>query len=122
MIRMISESDLKNKLKRKHGISGNEQDELIEDILSDTIDHYLAIVNQLSDQAITTVPQKHSFIISDVASIRYVRRGSEGMEVERVDGYQAHYQSAKHDFDSYLGIMEKEYKSNGRESGRVTFY
>ena len=122
MIRMISENDLIKKLKRKHDIIGDVQDELIEDVLDDTISHYLAIANQLSDDEVKSVPKKHSFIISDVASMRYVRRGSEGMEVERVDGYQAHYQSSKMDFDSYLGIMEKEYKSNGRESGRLTFY
>ena len=122
MMPMLNENELREKLKRRHDIMGDEQDILINDIIDDAISHYLAIANQLSDDAITTIPEKHAFIISDVASMRYVRRGSEGMEIERVDGYQAQYQSSKSDFDSFLGLMEKEYKTDERNQGRMTWY
>lgn len=122
MILMIDREALKEKLKRRHGILDDLQDDLLDDIIEDTMMHYLAIANRLSDDAVDTVPIRHSFIIADVASIRYIRRGSEGMEIERVDGYQATYKPSESDFSAYYDILDSEYSSDSENSGRLTFY
>lgn len=120
----VNKSEVLEKLKRRHSIIDENQDDVLNDIIDDTISHYLAIANQLSGETKEEVPERHTFIITDVASKRYVRRGSEGMEVERVDQYQAQYSSPVSDFDEYMLILENEYMPNedSEKKGKVTFY
>lgn len=124
MAMTVSKDDVLKKLKRRHSIIDDNQDDVIRDIIDDTISHYLAVVGQLSVEVkVDKVPEKHEFIITDVASKRYVRRGSEGMTVERVDQYQAQYASPVSDFDEYMGILQAEYAPvDDLREGKVTFY
>lgn len=105
------------KLKRRLGIENNLQNELLLDLIADAQDHFKLITSIPYD-----VPEKYKFIIVDVASKLYNRKGSEGMSQESVDGYSAHYIASV--FDEYLPYLEKEFNlcEDKREKGRVFFY
>lgn len=124
MIVQINKLEILEKLKRRHGIVGNLQDELLTDFIDDTVDHYLAIASDLAGVVKEQVPSGHSFIITDVASKRYIRRGSEGLTIERVDQYLAQYEEPTKDFAEYLSIMQNMYedKKDAGDKGRVVFY
>lgn len=120
----INEIKVLEKLKRRHGIVDALQDELLEDIIEDTMAHYLAIAGEVAGVAVEAIPVDHSFIIVDVASKRYIRRGSEGLTIERVDQYQAQYEEPSKDFAEYMsiiiGVFKKPDVDNGK--GRVILY
>lgn len=124
MIIPLDEQKVLEKLKRRHGIVGNEQDVLMMDFIEDAMAHYLAIASDLAGELKENVPAVHSFMIVDVASKRYIRRGSEGLELERVDQYQAKYGSPSSDFEEYMSILAVMYEKNDETGGkgRVVFY
>lgn len=119
----INKLEILEKLKRRHGITGKLQDELLTDFIDDAIAHYLAIASDISGAVKEYVPDNHSFIITDVASKRYIRRGSEGLTIERVDQYQAQYEDPAKDFGEYMQILNSTYgteEAGGK--GRVVLY
>lgn len=120
----INRIEVIEKLKRRHDIVDNLQDQLLEDIVEDTINHYLAIADGVAGIRVGSVPASHSFIITDVASKRYIRRGSEGLKLERVDQYQAQYEEPEKDFSEYMSMIITMYEPDGEDTsrGRVVFY
>lgn len=100
----INKQEIIEKLARRHGTEGIEQQYFFEDVVDEVISYYLAIANNISAEDIKEVPEDHSFIIRGVASKQYNRRGSEGLEQEQVDGYRAKY--VKNDFDEYMSFIE----------------
>lgn len=119
---MVNKTEIIEKLKRNQGIKDDSQDELLNDIIDDAIAHYMAIASRLEGSRVIEVPEDHAFMITDVASRRYVRRGSEGMNSESVDGYQATYSEAERDFSAYIDLLEDRYSEGRENEGRVTFY
>lgn len=117
----INKDEIIERLKRRHGIEDDIQKEFIEDVVDEVIAYYLAIANDVSDKAVTEVPEQHSFIIRSVASKQYTRRGSEGLEEETVDGYRAKY--AKSDFSEYEAFIVTEHKpkDDDKTGGKVVF-
>lgn len=106
-----------DKLKRRLGIKDTIQDELLKDFLHDAEAHFRLITGAHS------VHSRYEFIIINVASKLYNRKGSEGMSQERVDGYSAHYVASL--FDEFMPLLEKEfdlYDDDKRERGGVMFW
>lgn len=117
----INKQEIIDKLKRRHSIVDDEQDEFLEDIIDEVAAFYLAIANEISDKKVPEVPEEHSFIVRGVASKQFVRRGSEGLEQETVDGYRATY--VQNDFAEYLSFIEAVYKpdEDDKNKGSVVF-
>lgn len=70
----------------------------------------LAIVNNIENRlkvllGKTTVPTELSFIVEEIAIVRYNRRGGEGFASESVEGHSITYND--NDFSSYLKIIDK---------------
>lgn len=117
----VNNSEVLEKLKRRHGVIDDEQDKKLNDAIDDAIAHYLAIASDLSNESKEEVPEKHTFMITNVASKYYVRSGSEGMTSERVDQYQAQYSDDY--YAEYMSLLESEYASvEDLGKGKVTFY
>ena len=105
-----------DKIKRRLGILGMEQDDLLNDLLEDAQSYFIAITGTV------TVDPRYEFIINDVTAKLYNRKGSEGMESESVDGYSTSY--AQDLFSDYMGILERDFNLNDeyRQKGRVFLY
>ena len=120
----INKQEIIGKLKRRHSIVDDEQDDFLEDIIDEVVAYYLAIANDISDKEVEEVPEKHSFIIRGVGSKQFVRRGSEGLEQETVDGYRATY--VQNDFAEYLSFIEALHKPENNEEengkGKLVFF
>lgn len=116
----INRTEVIERLKRRHSIIDDIQEEFLEDVVDEVTAYYLAIANEVSDKAVTEVPEKHSFIIRGVASKQYTRRGSEGLEEETVDGYKATY--VKNDFSEYQSFILTEYTPESDDKrGKAVF-
>lgn len=99
-------------------ITDNEQDELLNKIISNTEKRLLTFL-PLDKQ---DVPQRLDFIVEEVAVKRYNRVGAEGMTSETLDGHSTKFQDD--DFDEFLIFIERLYppeQGTGRK-GSVTFY
>lgn len=104
------------KLKRRLGIEDESQDALLQDLLDDASDHFKLLTGA------DAVDSKYEFIIRDVASARYARKGSEGLESESVDGYSAKY--IKGDFEPYLELLDSEFNLSDDfyKKGKVMYW
>lgn len=105
-------------VKRYIGIEGTENDDLLLEIIGD-VEKQLRIMTGL-----TLIPEDLSFVVKEVAIVRYNRLGSEGMETEDVDGYKVKY--LKDDYSPYLSFIlsftEPVIDDGGIQEGSVTFY
>lgn len=103
-------------LKKRLGIHHLNEDDRIEVVVDDAIDHFKLLTG--ADE----VEKKYHFIIRDVAAARYARKGSEGMSSESVDGYSANYIHA--DFEPYMDLLDRDFhlsKDTARK-GRVMYW
>lgn len=81
------------------GITESDRDDLLNEIINDT-------ENQLKLRIGTDViPSELSFIVKEIAIVRFNRIGSEGMEQETVDGHAVKY--AKDDFAPYYDLLSR---------------
>lgn len=126
---MINETIILEKLKRSHDIADDAQNELLLDIIEDVQAEYVAIAKQYGAEGIVDIPEEHSFIIKNVASIQYVRRGSEGLETEKTDFYNVKFDSPSADFLPYIDIITSVFINEnggglepGPKEGQATFY
>lgn len=105
--------DQLEKIKRRLGIEDNLQDELLTDLIEDTMSHFKVLTG------VDTIEDKYSFIVRDVAVLRYNRKGSEGMSSESVDGYSTSY--IQEDFKQYMDILERDFNitDKTRKKGKV---
>lgn len=102
------------KIKRRLGITGYLQDDLLEDLIEDATYQFEAITGA------SEIQPKYHFIIVDVVCTRYNRKGSEGMLSESVDGYSVTYDTD--DFKKYQWLLDRDFGNNGlREKGSVKF-
>ena len=102
------------KIKRRLGITGYLQDDLLEDLIEDATAQFKAITGA------NEVEDKYQFIVIDVVCVRYNRKGSEGMVSESVDGYSVTYDTD--DFKKYQWLLDRDFGNNGlREKGAVKF-
>ena len=111
------------KLKRKLSFSvvDQEKDELLMDLIEDTMDHFRLIAESLSGTYPEAIPVKFEFIIKEVAEKRFNRIGSEGMTSESIDGHSVSYEEQKNDFNPYLSAMERTYDATKSRDGRMYF-
>ena len=111
------------KLKRKLSFSvvDQEKDELLMDLIEDTMDHFRLIAESLSGTYPEAIPIKFEFIIKEVAEKRFNRIGSEGMTSESIDGHSVSYEEQKYDFDPYLANIERTYDVTKSRDGRMYF-
>lgn len=96
-------------LKRRLNITDELQDEVLKDLLEMAENHFCTLIKQ------DEVPRHYEFIIIDVASARYTRMGSDGVEKEVVDGYSVEY--ITDDFKPYLGLLERDFNISGSDAG-----
>ncbi len=105
------------KLKRRYNILDELQDDLLNDLIDDASSHFKLITGS------TSIDEKYSFIITDVASKMYNRKGSEGMQSESVDGYSTTYIRSL--FDDYMELLRRDFELDNndfRKKGNVVFY
>lgn len=115
----MDNTQLLEKLKRRLGITDTLEDELLNDIINDAIDHFKLITKAVE------VNSKYSFIILDVADIRYNRKGSAGMKSEATDGYSVSFQTISDDFKPYMAILNADFEigsESQREKGKIGWY
>lgn len=123
MNQQTSKETILARLKRRHDITGTEQDLLLGDIIEDAMAHYSAIATSLSGKPELQIPSEHAFIITDVASKRYIRRGSEGTSSESVDQYSVSYNAPTKDFVEYVDIIAGIFDTESLpKKGRLDFY
>ena len=91
------------RLKRRLGIADTNQDELLNDLLTDTEEEFKLLTGA------SNVDEKYSFIIRSVVLKRYNRKGSEGMKSESVDGYSVSYDSTTDDFAEFKSYIDQEF-------------
>lgn len=111
------------KLKRKLGIelSDDNQNELLRDLIEDTMAHFKVIAESISGTFPDSIPIKFEFVIKEVAEKRFNRIGSEGMTSESIDGHSVSYGDQKYDFDPYLSTIERTYAKGDSGNGRMFF-
>lgn len=108
------------KIKRRLGIAieDTQQDDLINDLVSDAESYFKLITG------VKSIGDSYAFIIRDVALKLYVRKGSEGTESESVDGYSVSY--AKSLFEEYMPFLEREFNliddDRVERKGRVMYW
>lgn len=119
----IESAKVLDKLKRKLSFSvvDQEKDELLMDLIEDTMDHFRLIAESLSGTYPEAIPIKFEFIIKEVAEKRFNRIGSEGMTSESIDGHSVSYEEQKNDFNPYLSAMERTYDATKSRDGRMYF-
>lgn len=104
----------RDKLKRRLGITHDEQDILLDDLLDDASSAFKVITGD------DVVPKKYEFMVTNVAAKLYNRSGSEGMESESVDGHNVKYVSNL--FNEYMDILNRDYNLNSqRQRGGFKF-
>ena len=105
------------KIKRRLGIDDDLQDALLSDLIEDAQSQFRIITRQ------SDIDSKYDFIIVDVVSKMYNRKGSEGMQSETVDGYSVSYVQSL--FADYMPILERDFdldENNHRQKGKVVFF
>ena len=80
------------------------QDKLIELAINESFDRVLAKLNEFSEDELTEVPNRLTFIIRDVAIKRYNRLNSEGASADSEEGRSFNW-------DKYLDEYENTLKS-----------
>ncbi|WP_243343558.1 phage head-tail connector protein [Anaerococcus sp. AGMB09787] len=108
------------RLKRRLSIEDDLQDEVLKDIIDESISHFKLITGA------SEVEDRYAFIILDVSDIRYNRRGSAGLISESVDGYSANFSRMEDDFAPYMPILKREFDIDNDENkgkkGKVMWY
>lgn len=98
-------------------LKDNEQDKLLEVIISNTQSRLLGLL----PPEYTEVPARLNYIVEDVSVKRYNRVGAEGMSAESVDGRSSTYQA--NDFDEYLDDIERLFPDESKnKKGLGVFY
>ena len=107
------------KIKRRLGIptDGAEEDILIKDLIEDAEGFFKALTGA------SDIESKYNFIIENVVYKLYVRKGSEGVTSESLDGYSVTYEDWDNLFKPYMAILTKDFGLDGsqREKGKVLF-
>lgn len=112
----MNKTEILDKIKQRFGITHNEQDEVITDLIEDAENHFKLITGAVD------VKPTYEFIIKDVVAIRYNRLDSYGLTSESRGDYSASYRDPKLDFENYLEILDREYRFlGGYEKGSVYF-
>ena len=112
----MEKTEILNKIKQRFGITHNDQDGVITDLIEDAENHFKLITGA------DDVKAEYEFIIKDVVSIRYNRLDSYGLTSESRGDYSANYRDPKLDFENYLEILDREYRFLvGYEKGSVHF-
>lgn len=103
-------------LKNRLGIIHLNEDVALGQCINDAVDHFMLLTGA------GEVEEKYYFIIRDVATARYVRKGSEGMSSESVDGYAANYIHA--DFEPYMDLLSRDFhlSKDTTRKGRVMYW
>ncbi len=88
------------------GISDKDttQDKLIELAINESVDRVLAKLNEFSEDELTEIPNRLTFIVRDVAIKRYNRLNSEGASADSEEGRSFNW-------DKYLDEYEATLKS-----------
>lgn len=93
-------------------ISGNEHDEYIKTLTSNAFEEFLIITGA------NEVDRRFLFVIEGVVSKRYVRRGSEGLKSENIEGYRVDYKDSEDDFKEYHSLLKTTYNLQVGEGRR----
>lgn len=95
---------LLNRVKVLLGITDNDNEELLREIIDITKSKILNYIDN------TELPNELEFVLVELAVQRYNRIGSEGIASENVDGKSVSYES---DFESYKSYLDDYvYKNN----------
>lgn len=100
------------RVKDTYTLEGEEQDRYIKTLTSNAFEEYKIITG--ADE----VKTKFLFIIESVVNKRFVRRGSEGLDSENVDGYRLNYRNSEDDFKEFYVLMRTEYNLKVGEGRR----
>lgn len=108
-----------DKIKRRLGIA--VEDTIEDDLLKDLIDDAESFFKGLTDSE--QVADKYAYIIEDVVYKLYVRKGSEGLSSESVDGYSVTYADIEDIFKPYNKILARDFGlfDGQRKQGKVLF-
>lgn len=91
---------LLNRVKVLLGISNNDNEELLREIIEITKSKILSYVNEAE------LPKELEFVLVELSIQRYNRIGSEGIASESIDGksvsYEADFEGYKHYLDDYI--------------------
>jgi len=93
------------------GIEDNEQDALLEVLISHVEGHLLSL---LDDE----IPYELNFIVEEIVIRRFNRIGTEGMRSESVEGHTVTFYDLKDDLEPYMSIINK-YRDDDHGRGRV---
>lgn len=107
--------DMLEKVKLFLGITTNEKDQLLNEIISSVEERIKIKIGK------DEIPKNLDFIIYEIAIVRYNRIGSEGMQSEIVDGHRMNF--VEDDFKPYEPFLESFNKENskGWEEGSAYF-
>ena len=91
---------LLNRVKVLLGISNNDNEELLREIIEITKSKILSYVNEAE------LPKELEFVLVELSIQRYNKIGSEGIASESIDGksvsYEADFEGYKHYLDDYI--------------------
>lgn len=96
------------------GLPDDEQEELLEVLVQSAITRLGVLLG------VDAIPDRLSYIVTEVAVIRYNRIGSEGMSAHAVEGESISF--SDNDFAGFLGDIEAwRDEQAGTKRGRVRF-
>ena len=99
---------LLNRIKVLLGISNNDNEELLNEIIELTKSKILNYINKAE------LPNELEFVLSELSIQRYNRIGSEGISSENVDGKSVSYEV---DFENYKPYLDDYIYKNGTNKG-----
>lgn len=105
------------KVKVLLGIQDPEQDQVLEQIISNVSSHLTVLLGK-------TVPENLHFVVIEISVMRFNRLGSEGMKSELTEGHRADFFEPAQEFRPYLSIIEQEKAKDNPVTparGRVMF-
>lgn len=102
-------------VKQLLGIDDSQQDATLGIIISNVESHLKYLLEK-------DIPPTLSFIVTEIAVMRFNRLGSEGMKSELVEGRRADFFEPAQEFRPYLSIIEQEKAKDAPPAkGRVIF-
>lgn len=106
------------KIKRRLGIEGLYQDDLLKDLIDDAESHFMGL------SGADSVSDKYAYMIESVVYKLYSRKGSEAAKSESVDGYSVTYEDWDDLFKPYKDIICRDFGLDGvrRKRGKAWFF
>ena len=91
------------------------QDKLIELAINESVDRVLAKLNEFSEDELTEVPNRLTFIIRDVAIKRYNRLNSEGANADSEEGRSFNWDKYLDEYENTLrsAAVGRNYQAKG---------